>query len=215
VSIGCHAAGRTTKERGAKQPPFAGRLWPEQTVMSNLLNASLPSEDEEDQDYVPDEVDVEERGAKSKKPKRLRGAAAGASVAAGSDAEAGGSDASGLEDNDELLPQSKREAKKARVDALWSQLNRAAPAAGPASKAAGTASLASLCKPAGSRGKASASEVLGQGKGGCSCLVLVLAQRCLHALPLASSCRPHACRAPATASAPPQAGLDAAAGHWL
>lgn len=127
--------------------------------MSNLLNANLPSEDEEDQDYVPDEVDAEERGGKSKKPKRMRGAAAGAGAAAAAcEEEGGGSEASGLEDEEDLLPESKREAKKAKVDALWSQLNRAAPAAGPMSKVAGTASLASLCKQA-SRGKSSADEV--------------------------------------------------------
>ncbi|KAI7845227.1 hypothetical protein COHA_001271 [Chlorella ohadii] len=122
--------------------------------MANLMTANLPSEDEEDQDYVPDEVDEEERRAakEKKRPKRLRGAAAGAgAVAADSDEEeAGGSGRGGeeLEDHDAALPAAKREAKRAKVDALWSQLNAAKPAARPA--AAG-ASLAALCKPAAAK----------------------------------------------------------------
>lgn len=121
--------------------------------MANLMTANLPSEDEEDQDYVPDEVDEEERRAakEKKRPKRLRGAAAGAGAAsANSDEEdAGGSGAGGdeLEDHDAALPASKREAKRAKVDALWSQLNAAKPAARPAAGA----SLAALCKPAAAK----------------------------------------------------------------
>lgn len=128
--------------------------------MSNLLNANLPSDDEEDQDYVPDEVDEEERRAAklSKKPKRLRGAAAGADAAVEDGSEGAGQAGSEPEDEHEQLPDSKREAKKAKVDALWSQLNRAKPAAKPAPNKGGT-SLASLCKPAGSKGKSSADEV--------------------------------------------------------
>ncbi|PRW18331.1 craniofacial development 1 [Chlorella sorokiniana] len=120
--------------------------------MANLMTANLPSEDEEDQDYVPDEVDEEERRAakEKKKPKRLRGAAAGAGAdAAGSDEEEGsGQGAEELEDPHAALPEAKREAKRAKVDALWSQLNAAKPAARPA--AAG-ASLAALCKPAAAK----------------------------------------------------------------
>lgn len=123
--------------------------------MANLMTANLPSEDEEDQDYVPDEVDEEERRAakEKKKPKRLRGAAAGAGAAGAADSDedaAGGSGRGGeeLEDPDAALPAAKREAKRAKVDALWSQLNAAKPSARPA--AAG-ASLAALCKPAAAK----------------------------------------------------------------
>ncbi len=127
--------------------------------MATLLNATLPSDDEEDQDYVPDEVDEEERRAAkaAKKPKRLRGAAAGANVEAEPQAQA---PADELEDEDEALPASKREAKKAKVDALWSMLNRkpaAAAAAQPSSGGGGL--LASLCKPARSKVKGGADEV--------------------------------------------------------
>lgn len=123
--------------------------------MANLMTANLPSEDEEDQDYVPDEVDEEERRAakEKKKPKRLRGAAAGAGAPGAADSDedaAGGSGRGGeeLEDPNAALPAAKREAKRAKVDALWSQLNAAKPAARPA--AAG-ASLAALCKPAAAK----------------------------------------------------------------
>ncbi|KAL4458082.1 hypothetical protein ABPG75_012947 [Micractinium tetrahymenae] len=128
--------------------------------MATLMNANLPSDDEEDQDYVPDEVDEEERRAAkaAKKPKRLRGAAAGA----GADAEAepeGQAPADELDDEDDALPASKREAKKAKVDALWSQLNRK-PAATAAARptSGGSGSLASLCKPARSQGQGGADE---------------------------------------------------------
>lgn len=121
--------------------------------MATLMNANLPSEDEEDQDYVPDEVDEEERraAAEAKKPKRLRGAAAGAGPADEPQAEQSGGGGDELEDPDAALPEHKRQAKKARVDALWSQLN--AKKAAPAARPAGAASLASLCKPAGGKGK--------------------------------------------------------------
>lgn len=131
--------------------------------MATLLNASLPSDDEEDQDYVPDEVDEEERRAAkaAKKPKRLRGAAAGANVEAEPQAQA---PADELEDEDEALPASKREAKKAKVDALWSMLNRKPPAAAAAQPSScGGGSLASLCKPARSKGKGGADEVGDEG----------------------------------------------------
>ncbi|KAI3435540.1 hypothetical protein D9Q98_001605 [Chlorella vulgaris] len=123
--------------------------------MSNLLNANLPSEDEEDQDYVPDEADDEERAQKKgKKPKRLRGAAAGAGTddEAEAGAQAGVSGAELDDDEHEAMPDSKREAKKAKVDALWSLLNRAQPAAKPPPKPSGS-SLASLCKPGAGKGK--------------------------------------------------------------
>lgn len=131
--------------------------------MANLLNANLPSDDEEDDDYVPDEVDEEERrlARANKKPKRLRGAAAGASVGEGDGQEAA-VPSNELEDADAALPESKRVAKKAKVDALWSLLNRKpAAAAKPAAGGGGGRSLASLCKPAGAKGKGGSDEVRG------------------------------------------------------
>lgn len=121
--------------------------------MASLLNASLPSDDEEDQDYVPDEVDEEERRAAkaAKKPKRLRGAAAGAGADVEPEPQAQ-APADDLDDDDDALPASKREAKKAKVDALWSQLNRKPAAAAARPGGGGGGSLASLCKPARSKG---------------------------------------------------------------
>lgn len=133
--------------------------------MANLLNANLPSDDEEDDDYVPDEVDEEERrlAKAAKKPKRLRGAAAGAGTDDG-DADADEPPRDEVEDPHAALPESKRVAKKAKVDALWSQLNRKPAAAAPSAPAAkptgggGGLSLAALCKP---KGKSSGDEVRG------------------------------------------------------
>lgn len=126
--------------------------------MSNLLNANLPSDDEEDQDYVPDEVDEDERrqAKQNKKPKRLRGAAAGVGVEAAGDGEQAAGVGDELEEED-FMPDSKREAKKAKVDALWNLLNRK-PAAAAAKPAAAGSLLASLCKPARSKGKGGADE---------------------------------------------------------
>eukprot|EP00887_Chlorella_sp_A99_P001534 scaffold8.g1534.t1 len=106
---------------------------------AGFLGADLPSEDEEDQDYVPDEADVEARAAgKKKKPKRVRGAALGAGGP--EEEEEAEGDEGGGDELEDMLPASKREAKKAKVDALWSQLHK-----GPT--AGGGASLAALCKP--------------------------------------------------------------------
>lgn len=141
--------------------------------MANLLNANLPSDDEEDADYVPDEVDEEERrlAKAAKKPRRLRGAAAGAG--ADSSAEDAADEAPDeLEDAHAALPESKRAAKKAKVDALWSQLNRKPAAAAPTAPAARPAgsglSLAALCKPAGAKAKSSGDEVCAPACRGCT-----------------------------------------------
>lgn len=151
--------------------------------MANLLNANLPSDDEEDADYVPDEVDEEERrlAKAAKKPKRLRGAAAGAGADDGQDADEPPADE--VEDPHAALPESKRVAKKAKVDALWSQLNRKPAAAAPTAPAAkpggggGGLSLAALCKPAAAKGKNSADEVRPRQlhvSAGCECRVCSL-----------------------------------------
>jgi hypothetical protein len=127
--------------------------------MSNLLNASLPSEDEEDQDYVPDEVDEDERKAakQAKQPKRMRGMAVGTALQDPKADNSSGAGGDEIDSDDDALPDSKREAKKAKVDALWSQLSRAG-AQKPAVAKPGT-SLASLCRPAGGTGKGGGDEV--------------------------------------------------------
>jgi hypothetical protein len=116
--------------------------------MASLANANLPSDDEEDLDYAPSEEDEETKKAKKQAPKRLRGAA-GAQPA--NDVVEAGATAGGAADADEDdVPSARREAKKAKIDALWSHLSQKA--APPARKAAGP-SLASLCRPAGTKGK--------------------------------------------------------------
>ncbi|GAB4820469.1 hypothetical protein N2152v2_007515 [Parachlorella kessleri] len=118
--------------------------------MASLANANLPSDDEEDVDYAPSEEDEESKGAKKKKaPKRLRGAAAGTEPAEEEpEPDTGRADV----EEDDMVPSAKREAKKAKIDALWSQLSQKA--ALPAKQArTGGPSLASLCRPAGSKGK--------------------------------------------------------------
>lgn len=112
-------------------------------AMASFLHANLPSEDEEDQDFVPDEKD---EGAKRKKAKRVRGAAMGAQPGGDDEddhAQAGPSSAVDQELED-ARPDPKREAKKAKVDALWQQLN----ARQPARAAPQATSLSQLCRPA-------------------------------------------------------------------
>ena len=105
---------------------------PNALPMTSFMNANLPSDDEEDEDFQPDERDEEGAAKGRRKPKRMRGAAAGAGAEAGEEAEP----ADGGRKGDEYLaldaiPMDRRGVeKKAKVDALWSQLNqRAAPAA--------------------------------------------------------------------------------------
>lgn len=126
---------------------------------AGFLGADLPSEDEEDLDYVPNEVDEEERAKKRKKARRVRGAALGAGT--GEEEEVTEEEPDELTDT---LSEHKRAAKRAKVDALWSQLQggsdsgeakasgnadggaEAAPAAAAPKSAAGF-SLAALCRP--------------------------------------------------------------------
>jgi hypothetical protein len=126
--------------------------------MANLLNANLPSDDEEDADFVPDEVDSDDEAARKskqkKKAKRQRG------VAAAHDEDSGG-------DDDEppppkAIPEHKRLEKKAKMDDLWSKLNQgmpgAAKACGPVVGGGGGGGVAALCKPASKQGKPGAND---------------------------------------------------------
>jgi hypothetical protein len=111
--------------------------------MASFLNVDLPSEDEEDDDFVPNEIDEDERAAKGKKKtKRLRGA--------GHDTDASDDSPEAEED---IIPESKRAEKKAKVNELWSQMNKGGGA--PTSnvpKPAGNINLAALCrKPAATK----------------------------------------------------------------
>lgn len=89
--------------------------------MATLANANLPSEDEEDEDFIPNEVDSEEEAAnrgkdkkkQAKKHSRRRGPAAARDES--EDEE---------EDGSPLIDERKQAAKKAKVDELWSKLNK-------------------------------------------------------------------------------------------
>ena len=115
--------------------------------MANLLSAELPSEDEEDIDFVPDEVDEDEIGLKKKNNvKRVRGAAAGAG---------GGSESLPGEESDEEAaaePESKRMKKKAITDELWSKLTQGQ---SMKTQTKNSVNLAALCKPVSKKQKMS------------------------------------------------------------
>jgi hypothetical protein len=127
--------------------------------MANLLNANLPSDDEEDDDFVPDEVDSEEEAVKkqkAKKPKkRLRGSAAAAGEGEGSSEEE--EEATPVE---KTVPESKRLEKKAKVDEMWSMLNAPKPGSGKRPAGGSGAALGALCKPAPKQGGNSAGDAL-------------------------------------------------------
>lgn len=95
--------------------------------MATLGTANLPSEDEEDEDFVPDEVDSDDEArkaaAKSKqgKNKRRRGCAAAAA------SEEDESDKDENEASDILedgMSERQREEKKAKLDELWNRMNQ-------------------------------------------------------------------------------------------
>jgi len=111
--------------------------------MASFLNVNLPSEDEEDEDFVPNEIDEDERAAKGKrKAKHLRGA--------GHDTDASDDSPEAEED---IIPESKRAEKKAKLNELWSQINRGGGGAtSDVPKPAGNINLAALCrKPAATK----------------------------------------------------------------
>jgi hypothetical protein len=90
--------------------------------MASFLRADLPSEDEEDADFVPDEIQAEEKRSKKQKGKRLRGAMG----AAASESDEGSAEEAkvGAHKEEHRLPEAKRAEKKAKVDELWNLLNK-------------------------------------------------------------------------------------------
>lgn len=117
--------------------------------MASLANANLPSSDEEDEDFVPDEVDSEDEAVKrknapkSKKRGRVRGAAGAVTSDDADDADEGAEGDDSQKEKEEVIPEHKRLEKKAKMDDLWSKLN----AGQGSTKPKPAVNLASLCKP--------------------------------------------------------------------
>lgn len=104
--------------------------------MTSFMAADLPSEDEEDQDFVPDEVDPENVDNKKKKgsrTKRIRGAAV-----AGGDFELGGGEEE--EEQESVRKKQNMEKRQARANDAWEKLNASK------SKAGSVVDVESLCQ---------------------------------------------------------------------
>lgn len=90
--------------------------------MTSFMAADLPSEDEEDQDFVPDEVDpenVENKKKKGLRNKRIRGAAV-----AGGDFDLGGEGEEEEEGEQERVRKKQNmEKRQARANDAWDKLN--------------------------------------------------------------------------------------------
>lgn len=120
--------------------------------MTSLINAALPSDDEEDQDFVPDEIDSEEEGGKKSKPSARRKRVRGVATAATSNDEGTYNDQDDAGNPAPLVPalaKRKQAEKKAKVEEIWSKLKQDQP-----SKPG--VNLAQLCKQK-SKGTASGS----------------------------------------------------------
>jgi hypothetical protein len=119
--------------------------------MASFLNVNLPSDDEEDIDYIPDEnVPDGDSPAKKKKRKRSRGVAAGAAPEDDEDEDAKGAET-------DVIPKHKQAEKKAKVDALWSQLQQQTkPAAAKAT--GGLSGLGALSRPVTKKGTSSGAD---------------------------------------------------------
>lgn len=92
--------------------------------MTSFMAADLPSEDEEDQDFVPDEVDpdnVENKKKKGSRNKRIRGAAA-----AGGDFDTGAE-----EEKESVRKKQNMEKRQARANDAWERLNASKSKGGP------------------------------------------------------------------------------------
>jgi hypothetical protein len=113
--------------------------------MASLAAANLPSSDEEDEDFVPDEVDSEDEAQKRKNapPKKKRGRVRGAAAVGAAEEDSDEDDAKdGDKKSEPVIPEHKRIEKKAKMDDLWSKLN-----AGQGAKPKPAVNLAALCKP--------------------------------------------------------------------
>ncbi len=101
--------------------------------MTSFMAADLPSEDEEDQDFVPDEVDpdnVENKKKKGSRNKRIRGAAA-----AGGDFDTGAE-----EEKESVRKKQNMEKRQARANDAWERLNASK------SKGGSVVDVESLCQ---------------------------------------------------------------------
>jgi len=116
--------------------------------MASLAAANLPSSDEEDEDFVPDEVDSEDEAQKRKNapPKKKRGRVRGAAAIGVSGEDSDEDGVAGHGDGDQkiepVIPEHKRIEKKAKMDDLWSKLNK-----NKDSKSKPAVNVAALCKP--------------------------------------------------------------------
>ena len=132
--------------------------------MTSLAAANLPSSDEEDEDFVPNEVDSEDEALKRKNapPKKKRGRVRGA-AAVGAAGEASDDEAAAPGDGDQekepVIPEHKRIEKKAKMDDLWSKLN-----ANQGAKPKPTVNLASLCKPVSTKQSQGAADTVSKKK---------------------------------------------------
>jgi len=110
--------------------------------MATLMTANLPSDDEEDIDFIPDDVDSEgdaqkKQKGKPRRKKRMRGVVSGGE---GSEDEEG---PAATDEAHKEVPEHKKAEKRAKMDDLWTRLNQQQPAAKPTQ----AVNLAMLCKP--------------------------------------------------------------------
>ena len=155
---------------------------------------------QEDLDYAPSEEDEETKAARKAAKKRpLRGAAAGADFEADAEADAAAARRAEYELGEDDVPSARQEAKKAKIDALWSQLSQKA-AVPP--KPGGGGSLAGLCKPAGAGGKGKAKGEVGGALGSAVARCALCRFSCARPAPAATrGCQPRCgvCGGPAPA----------------
>lgn len=127
--------------------------------MASLAAANLPSSDEEDEDFVPDEFDSEDEALKKKNapPKKKRGRVRGAAAVGALGEEDSDDDAAGDGDqiNEPVVPEHKRIEKKAKMDDLWSRLN-----ANQGAKPKPAVNLAALCKPVSTKQSRDAADMV-------------------------------------------------------
>lgn len=126
--------------------------------MATLATANLPSDDEEDQDFVPDEVDSEDETRKKQKPKRKRRVRG---VAATAESDDDGDEAEEAPPARPAISEAKLAEKKAKIDEMWASLNTSKPAA----KASQPLNLAALCKPVAKPKKGGADTVSAEWRG--------------------------------------------------
>ena len=135
--------------------------------MATLATADLPSDEEEDEDYNPerdpdkgDPAQTSTSGVILKQTKRRRGGAFAPDI----DAGAGTGVVEDAPGPREPQMNSREAAKKAKVDAIWSQLkglSRTPLQQGGTAKPAAPFSLAALCRPVADRTKTAGGNKVG------------------------------------------------------